>query len=162
MLWASVKAVTVLASIQRIADQQHQREHEEQMIDTGEDVIDAQPKIGPRHLKPGLHSRHDEAGRLWCQPRDLRRPVTVPDARQGVGHGRTQAIDRNDLTLQTRSGRWRPTVPERHHLRSTAPAPSLPCRIRASAHRVPSRISPSAGTFQTTENSFGAVSRMSR
>ena len=45
-----MNAVIVLTSIEAIADDEQQAEHEEQVIDTEQDVLDPDPQVGRRPL----------------------------------------------------------------------------------------------------------------
>ena len=74
-LWPSVKAVTVAEERAPAAHQQHQAEDEEQVVEAGQDVRDAEAQVVARDVEPALALGHLEAkARPRAAPRAELRP----------------------------------------------------------------------------------------
>ena len=78
MLCATVKAVTVSAMRFQPPHQDDERQHEEQMVDAEEDVLDAEPEIGGGHLLP---ARSPPARRRRGWPASARAVLVSPFSR---------------------------------------------------------------------------------
>ncbi|MCY1351059.1 hypothetical protein D9M69_373140 [compost metagenome] len=74
-------------------DQQHEREHEDQMIETQEYVLDAEQEIGPGHFKTGLGAGRTEGGRLGHEAPNLGAAILVFDAHQCFGQRGLEPVD---------------------------------------------------------------------
>jgi hypothetical protein len=78
-----------------------QREHEQEMIDAGQNVLDAEHEVGPHNL-PMARGCLDQERRVGgCQSFDLRCTVAAFHARQHVGERRGETLDADGATAQS-------------------------------------------------------------
>ena len=83
-----------------IADQEHQCEDEEQVIQTGEDMVNSQKKVGCCHLQTGLNTGNRKGWRARPKPGNLCGTAEILDPNQHISHAVPQPIDGNRLALQ--------------------------------------------------------------
>ena len=69
-----------------VTDQQHQRQHEQQMIEARENVIDPQQQIGLRDLQRALGAHNEDGRGIRGDPCNFRGAVAVLNSRQRVRH----------------------------------------------------------------------------
>lgn len=74
-LWERVKAVTVFTSFPATARDDEQREHEEEMINSCEDVFDAEHGVSAGDFQSTGSGFHHEGRSSWSKPGDLGRAV---------------------------------------------------------------------------------------
>jgi hypothetical protein len=94
----SVAAASVMLCA-TVKDHQ-QRQHEQQVVDAQQDVLDTQGRVGARYLPPALGIGHDERIRGRGQAFDLDGLVQPLETGQHVGEGRRQAVDADFVPAQ--------------------------------------------------------------
>ena len=95
MLCATVNAVTVRATRRQSADQDHQRENEQQVIEAEQDVLDPEARDRWRRLPATRRACDDERRLRRRKPLGLRRAAEAFDAHEHVG----QVADRPSIAM---------------------------------------------------------------
>jgi hypothetical protein len=100
----------------RAADDQQQREHEGQVIETGQNMVDAEQGVIPRHL-PRVALRDHFEPRL-TRPRDRGglRAVEPDETRKDVGDGCLETVEADDRAVD-RVGRYVDQAPVQRPVR---------------------------------------------
>ena len=93
-----------------VTDEQHQRQYEQQMVETEKDMFDAEDEISLRHLQSALRSGDRKAWRLGGQAGNLHRAIGMGQAHQHICQARAQPIDRQAVAFQAADAACRPTL----------------------------------------------------
>jgi hypothetical protein len=76
-------------------------EHEQEMIDAQQDVLDAEHEVGAGDLQRARHGVHHERRRRRREADDLRGSVAAFHAHEHIGHRRAETGDMNRAAGQT-------------------------------------------------------------
>ena len=82
------------------AHDQQQGQHEQQVVDAAEDVLDAEHQVAPGHFAAAHRRRYGETRPVDRQALDLRTAVEAHDAGDDVGDADRVALDRDFLPDQ--------------------------------------------------------------
>ena len=77
----------------QVANQQQQAEHEQEMVEPKQDVLDAEPEIGGRNIRPWLFGGNTRTGRRPVQPQRLGRARERFEADDGVSQCGVEILD---------------------------------------------------------------------
>ena len=99
-----------LQSSPAVADEQHQRQYEQQVVETEQDMFDAEHEIGLRHLQRALRSGDRQAWRLGGQAGNLHRAIVMGQAHQHICQARAQPVDRQAVAFQAADAARRQTL----------------------------------------------------
>ena len=97
MLCASVNAVIVARSCRSLLTGQDQTQHEQEVVDTEQDVLNPEPDIGAQHHQRPRLLRYDEARIGWCQARGAHTAVAALNSHQHIGQRAVEPVDRDPL-----------------------------------------------------------------
>ena len=97
----------------RALHQDHQRQHEQQVIEADQDVLDAEHGVGMRHLEGPRAGGDDKARREWQHASDLRRAVAALHAHQHVDAAGSQVREFDRLASQPAFGLHAPALHRR-------------------------------------------------
>ena len=78
------------------AHEHDQRQHEQQMVEAGEDVLDSQQRIGPHHLQRARTGRHHKS---WATSGMTRSSCTVPSLRATRTSTSMRVIERSEKAM---------------------------------------------------------------
>ncbi len=92
-LWPTVNAVMVQSRRAPTPHQQDQTQDKQQVVEPGQDVLEAQPEVVPEHVEATDASRHGHRG-LVAPEHYLDQPAVVQvDAEEGFRPALVQAVD---------------------------------------------------------------------
>ena len=92
------------------ADQDHQRENEQQVIEPEQDVLGPETEVGDGHFRRARRALYDERRPRRRQPFRLRRTAEAFDAHENVRRGRRQAVDGDGLSGEPAAAPDRPAL----------------------------------------------------
>lgn len=92
--------------------QKQQARHEEEMVNAGQNVLDAQDKICARNLEAVRRGLYNERRRGRCKSPNLRRTIKTFNAHQNVNHSGGEPFDVNGAAREPPIALHAPTVTE--------------------------------------------------